>query len=292
MADNLVLGRGKVFFAPYAFGATTGGTKAFLGNVPSFSIAQTNTKLEHYSSQGGLKIKDRSIVLQTDLTITFDTDNIDLGNLALWFGGNNTEAEPSDAPVDLGSVAIIGSSQALYGALFFESDNPVGTNANFWFPYVNLSPNGNYALIGDTWQTLSFTAEALKRDNLTQRSYTYGAGSTSYAALDDTAQLTVADVAVASSGANPATGGTVVESDTTQVHGVSFPFTYTLTGGEQGWVYAHNGTVLVGSGVFVGGASGTGHIVIAAASTATLKLYNNPNGTGTALATSASITVS
>ena len=43
MAENLVLGRGKVFFAPYPKGQTTGGVRGFFGNAPTFVVAQTNT---------------------------------------------------------------------------------------------------------------------------------------------------------------------------------------------------------------------------------------------------------
>ena len=184
-AENLVLGRGKMYFAPYFPNTQTGGTKGYFGNTPELTMAVATTKLDHYSSEQGLKVKDRSVQLQADLTLTFSTDNISPANLALWFGGKNAGTQPIDAPTDLGTLTLIGSSSQIYGALFFESDNPVGQNTNYWFPYVALTPNGNFALKGDAWQTLSFTGEALKRDAQTERFYAYlPTSGTSTAAAD------------------------------------------------------------------------------------------------------------
>lgn len=205
MAENLVLGRGKVFFTPYVKGTTTGGTKGYFGNTPDLTMAVANTNLDHYSSESGIKVKDKSVQLQVDVTLTFATDNIVVPNLMLWFGGTATGTPPADAPTTIGTVAFIGTAAQIYGALFFESDNPVGDNLNYWFPYVAIRPNGNYALKGDAWQSLSFTGEALKRDTLTERFYAYtpvGGVATSDAALDTTTPyLSTTTVGAAVSGA-------------------------------------------------------------------------------------------
>lgn len=290
MADNLVLGRGKVFFAPYPENQTTGGVKGYFGNTPQMGLAQTNTKLDHYSSEGGLKVKDRSIILQNDMTITFDVDNINLGNLALWFGGNDTDAEPDDAPGDLGTLAIVGANDAIYGALFFESDNPVGDNVNYWFPYVNLTPNGTFALKGDAWQTMSFTAEALKRDENTERVYVYSPpGGVSTAAGSTVPEFTVATAGVG--GDFIATGGTI-SATTPQVHDVPFPAPYTLTGGTVAYAFLNNGTVMVETLQEAVGTPGTLTFTAPAAATYHAQLYNNAAGDGSPIANSATIVVS
>ena len=216
MADNLVLGRGKVFVSPYPLGTTTGGTKGYLGATPSFAIAQSNTKLDHFSAEGGIKVKDRSVILTQDMTITLEVDNIMIANLALWYGGNDTDALPDDAPGDIGTIAVIGRADTIFGAVFFESDNAEGDNTNYWFPYCSITPNGTFALKGDTWQVMSFTIEALKRDNATQRVYIYTPDAGTTAADDDTPLLTIDDVAVirpggggGGGGGAVATGGTV-----------------------------------------------------------------------------------
>lgn len=206
MADNLVLGRGKLFFSPYAPHTTVGGVKGYFGNTPTLSMTQANTKLDHYSSEGGLKVKDRSVLLQTDVMLTFDTDNIDIGNLILWFGGAAIGTLPADAPLtaSIGAIALIGKASQIFGALTFEADNPVGDNLNYWFPYVMLAPTGTFALKGDVWQTLSFSCEALKRDALTERVYVFTPPLPVGSAVSDvTAEFTPASAAVATGGVAP-----------------------------------------------------------------------------------------
>lgn len=66
---------------------------------------------------------------------------------------------------------IIGKSNMIYGTLRFESDNPVGTNKDFFFPKVALQPDGDYNLKGDDWQVLGFSFKALKINQKTQRVY-------------------------------------------------------------------------------------------------------------------------
>lgn len=292
MAENLVLGRGKVFFQPYPKGATTGGIRGYFGNTPTMSLAQTTTQLDHYSSEGGLKVKNKSIVLQTDMTVTFDCDNISLGNLAMWFGGNNTDDLPDDAPGDLGDIAVIGSANTLYGALFFEGDNPVGENVNYWWPYVNLRPNGNLALKGDTWQQMSFTAEALKRDTTTERVYTYQlADKSSSAAVDVTPYITVE---LASTAGDFISTTATITASTPQVHDVPFDVVYTLNAGTGGddilaYLFVNDGSVVLSTLTEAVGATGTVEMAIPSAGTVHIQAFTNTAGTGSAIGTSATI---
>lgn len=290
MADNLVLGRGKLFFAPYPRGLKTGGVKGYFGNTPTLTMTQTTTKLDHFSSEGGLKIKDQSIVLQTDMTLTFDTDNINPGNLALWFGGNNTDALPADAPAGLGSITVIGRADAIYGALFFESDNPVGANSNYWFPYVSLTPTGTFALKGDVWQVMSFAVEALKRDSLTERCYVYTPGGASTAVTDTSPEFTPLTASVFDDFI--ATTATITVT-TPQVHLVPFDVGFTLNGGTLGaevaYLFINSGSVLVATMTEAIGASGTVQMTIPAVGTVTVKAFDNILGTGTAIGTSSTI---
>lgn len=294
-SDNLVLGKGKLYFAPYPKGLKTGGIKGYLGNTPQVNVAQTSTKLDHYSSEGGLKIKNASIVLQSDQTITFDTDDMSLANIALWFGGNNTDTLPSDAPTDLGTMRVVGAMDAAYGELFYESDNPVGDNVNYWWPYVNLTPTGSLPLKGDTWQQMQFTAEALKRDNATERVYVFGpTAGASTAAADTTARLTVSAVQVGE--AVIATTATVTATSP-QVNLIPFDVTFTLNGGTAGddlmaFLFINSGSVLAATRVTATGSAGVVSMTAPSAGTVTVKAFDNFAGTGTAIGTSSNIVVS
>lgn len=289
MADDLTLGRGKLFFQPYLLGETTGGALGYFGDTTEVSLAETSQDLDHYNSEAGIKVLDKSVVLTQDQTITFTTDNINEGNLAFWFGATNL-ALPADAPIDVGDVVISGDAQSIYGALMYKANNPIGSNRTLWVPYCNLKPNGNFALKGDTWQSMSFSARVIKRDNLTARTYWFAnADGSSAAATDTTPEFDRYSAAV--SAGTIATGGTVVAPGTAAIDAL-FAVTGTLTGGTVAYLFLHDGTAVVGSARAVSGATWGVSISAHLADTYTVKIYPDPAAAGAALATSGNVVVS
>lgn len=291
MADDLTLGRGKLFFQPYLLGETTGGALGYFGDTTEVTLAETSQDLDHYNSEAGIKVLDKSVVLTQDMTITFATDNINEGNLALWFGAAIGDL-PADAPTDVGDLVLIGDAQSIYGAMIYKANNPIGSNRTLWVPYCNLKPNGNFALKGDTWQSMSFSARVIKRDNATGRAYWFqNSDGTSAALTDVTPEFDRFSAAV--SAGTLATGGTVVESGGTAAIDEVFTVSGTLTGGTVGYLFLHDGTTNVGavrgtSGATWGPISFSAHL----ADTYTVKLYDNAAGTGSPLTTSGNIVVS
>lgn len=85
--NNYVLGKGKVFFSRYDQDKKPIGGERFIGNCPEFNLTSSSDKLDHFSSTGGLKIKDASVTLQVNRSGGFVTDNIDADNLSLFFTG-------------------------------------------------------------------------------------------------------------------------------------------------------------------------------------------------------------
>lgn len=76
-----------------------------------------------------------------------------------------------DRGVSTRSTVIDGQTQ-IEGALRYIANNPKGTNKNRYYPRVKLTPSGEYALKGETWQTMTFNAEVLKPvDGVTNRAY-------------------------------------------------------------------------------------------------------------------------
>lgn len=69
---------------------------------------------------------------------------------------------------------VSGSEANLEGELFYKAINGKGLNFDYYFPYVQLAPDGDYALKGDDWQQLGFTFQALQRDTETAIVYTNG----------------------------------------------------------------------------------------------------------------------
>lgn len=57
---------------------------------------------------------------------------------------------------------VISSNDVVQGSLRFVSHNAKGEDKDYFFPKVTLSPDGDYNLKGDDWQSMGFTFDALK----------------------------------------------------------------------------------------------------------------------------------
>ena len=61
----------------------------------------------------------------------------------------------------------ISGNQVIEGALHFKSFNPVGEKVDYFFPWVKITPNGDFNLKpGDEWVQLPFNIEVLKKGDL------------------------------------------------------------------------------------------------------------------------------
>lgn len=58
---------------------------------------------------------------------------------------------------------VLSGSTPIEGALRFIAYNPQGDNIDYFFPYVKITPNGDFTLKGDNWQEIPFTIEILKK---------------------------------------------------------------------------------------------------------------------------------
>lgn len=87
MADNLILGRGKVYFDQFLPSTTTKTGERYFGNTPAFGLNVTTQSIKHYNSDAGVKVQDRETVLQTEFAGTLTTDNMDAANTSLFFFG-------------------------------------------------------------------------------------------------------------------------------------------------------------------------------------------------------------
>lgn len=260
MTNNYTLGRGEIFFDRFAPGTKVLTGERYIGNTPELNLTIEEEKLEHFSSDRGVREKDDSISLQVNRTGTMTTDNVSPENLALFFFGsvsalsvsgatitaeahngvkqghyyqlgrstNNpsgaraldvhtagppavnivvkndagspvTYDENDDYTIDMvlgrlyivpgGAIVdgtnlridyktktstrqrIISGSTAIEGALRYVARNPKGEQVDYFFPYVQLSPNGDFALKSDEFQAIPFNIEILKLDANTEAIY-------------------------------------------------------------------------------------------------------------------------
>lgn len=254
MADKqYTLGRGKLYFDAFLPSTKTKTGERYFGNTPSLSLTIESESLDHFDSDGGVRVKDDSVLLELNRTGAFSTDNIDPENVALFLLGSSstlvqasatgqtyslpdvkkdryyqigaTTGNPSgvrslnnfvlkkgvttlvlgtDYTVDteLGRVYIMptsvtvldnddltaeydllarnrsrivtAASATIDGALRFVATNPKGALLDYYFPYVRLSPNGEYALKGDEWQTIGFNLDIQKLSDSVESIYVDG----------------------------------------------------------------------------------------------------------------------
>lgn len=245
---NYTLGRGKVYIDRYPQNVTmtaltAGEGERYIGNTPEFMTNSSSEDLDHYDSDSGVRVKDDSVQLSFDRAGSFNCDNIDAANVALYFLGDEStvtqtvaagaistvtakrgrfyqlgatallpagvrdvsnvvvakgagfatnvtaagnfevdeklgriyiEADSADIPDDTEiqitfDVAastrgqVVSKNRSIYCAIRFVADNPKGLNRDYYFPYVKLSPDGDYNLKGEEWQSMGFTMEILKK---------------------------------------------------------------------------------------------------------------------------------
>jgi len=97
----------------------------------------------------------------TDYTIDYE-----LGRLYVVIGGgiaNGTQLEVDYSIRASTYTRVISGSQPVEGAMRYIAFNPAGDDIDYYFPWVKVSPNGDYNLKADEWQSIPFTIEVLKR---------------------------------------------------------------------------------------------------------------------------------
>lgn len=102
------LGRGKVYFAELENSVP----KAYrdLGNCPEFSINVESETLEHASSQQGLKVVDKEVIISQKVNLSLTLDELNFENLALFFSGS---AAVNTDPAGISTRTLVYSADGL-----------------------------------------------------------------------------------------------------------------------------------------------------------------------------------
>lgn len=85
-------------------------------------------------------------------------------------------AEGDDLTIDYTAAAgteevVIAAGTVIEGRLEFMAANAAGQNRDYLWPYVQIRPDGDFALKGDDWQNMTFSFEVLKLNDSTERQY-------------------------------------------------------------------------------------------------------------------------
>lgn len=138
MAQNYTLGRGEIYFARFADGTTTPGGERYIGNTPEFNLTIEEEKLEHFSSDEGIREKDDSVSLQVNRTGTLITDNIDPENVALFFFGEKSTVSEAGGAVNGEEIDDV--QQGLYYQLGVSVSKPSGVRG------LDISSDGEFVV--------------------------------------------------------------------------------------------------------------------------------------------------
>ncbi len=121
MANNYVVSKGEMYFAPFKPGTQIPRGERKIGNSPEFNMTIESEELDHFSSEKGIREKDDSMTLEVTRTGSLITDNIVPENIALFFFGTSenlsitgaTVTAEAIADVELGNTYQLGATLAL-----------------------------------------------------------------------------------------------------------------------------------------------------------------------------------
>lgn len=150
--------------------ARPAGARGFIGDADSDSNSGGAYFVRPYSDSNSVEnVTDSNsgvaaaFVQGTDYTFDPETGRIYImpgGGIA---DGVNISFEGTIKPSTF--TRVISGSQPVEGAMRYIAFNPNGDDIDYYFPWVKISPNGDYALKSDEWQTIPFNIEILKRSD-------------------------------------------------------------------------------------------------------------------------------
>lgn len=123
-----------------------------VGNVSKFEFTSNVTRLKHYSSRRGVRIKDRDVVTQVDAQVAMSMEELTAKNLALALLGTQSGSSPI--------MIDILSHTEIEGAFRLVGTNDIGAKVQVDLPSCLITPTGAIGLINQgTWGEIQLLAE-------------------------------------------------------------------------------------------------------------------------------------
>ncbi len=143
--NNYVIGKGVLWVKPFGSGAYRN-----IGNVIDVTEETAVEKIEHYKSSSELRTKDKTTVIESNLTVSFTMEEITRDNLVYYMQGTKS----GDKVFHLSGVTN-------EHTLKFVANNPVGPNFTTVYHRGAMSPAGAKSLIGEEWMGMPTQFEVL-----------------------------------------------------------------------------------------------------------------------------------
>ena len=149
--------------------AGTGLINTFQGVTPGFFYQLGESVANPTGARNVTNVIVKDDATPTAATYALGTDymlNPELGRIEVLDGGGIAKdtnlVVTYDEPAGTREVVVSGSS-AVEGSLRYVAQNPVGKQIDYYWPWVKITPNGDFALKGDEWQQIPFSIEVLRR---------------------------------------------------------------------------------------------------------------------------------
>lgn len=120
--DNYVLGRGTLYFEPFAPGTYVGDGEQYFGNTPSLVFKTQRVTRARQGSENGRLVTLDSLLISEGASGEFSTDNIKAHLLAWWYGAEASGIAAPQAAI----VSTITVKRGRYYQLGVTEENPMG----------------------------------------------------------------------------------------------------------------------------------------------------------------------
>ena len=140
-SENYTLGRGELYFDKFVPGTFNKTGERYLGNSPELNLTTESETLDHYNSDRGIRVKDKSILLEKSDSGTFILDEISTENVALWFLGDVSVVAQSAATSVVQNIPANRIKPGTYIQLGESLANPTG-HRNVTLTSVTSDPVG------------------------------------------------------------------------------------------------------------------------------------------------------
>lgn len=140
-SENYTLGRGELYFDKFVPGTFNKTGERYLGNSPELNLTTESETLDHFNSDRGIRVKDKSILLEKSDSGTFILDEISTENVALWFLGDVSVVAQSAATSVVQNIPANRIKPGTYIQLGESLANPTG-HRNVTLTSVTSDPVG------------------------------------------------------------------------------------------------------------------------------------------------------
>lgn len=152
--------------------ASTGATASFDDVSQGLSYQLGTSDLTPSGARNVTNVVVKDDATPTAATFAAGTDyvaDLELGRITVLEGGTIADGTNLRVTFDISASErkrVISKSDTIEGSLRYIARNPKGEQVDYFLPWVQFSPNGDFTLKAEEWQQIPFNIEILKKGSL------------------------------------------------------------------------------------------------------------------------------